>query len=112
MVNHKYVHIHIHFDAFVTFNISCDLRMPENGEMQEQIDEGDEDLKELKTKWGEDVYKAVTKALLEMNEVNASGSYAVPEIWNLMEDRRASMKEIIQYIIKQLRAHMRKRKRC
>lgn len=78
--------------------------------MQEQIDEVDEDLQELKTNWGEGVYKAVTKALLEINEVNPSGRYAIPEIWNLMEDRRASMKEIIQYIIKQLR--IRKRKVC
>ncbi len=79
--------------------------------MQEQIDEGDKDLQELKTEWGEDVYEAVTKALLELNEVNASGRYAVPEIWSLMADRKASLKEIIQYIIKQLRAHMHKRKR-
>lgn len=43
------------FDAFVTLNFSYDLRIPENGDMQEQIDEDDEDLQELKTKWGEDL---------------------------------------------------------
>ncbi|GMY08498.1 factor of DNA methylation 2-like [Fagus crenata] len=83
-----------------------------NGEPQEQIDEEDENLQELRNEWGEDVYKAVTKALLEINEVNASGRYLVPEIWNLKEKRRASMKEIIQYLIKQLKTHKRKRKRC
>jgi len=80
-------------------------------EMQEQIDEDDQNLRELRNEWGEDVYKAVTKALLEINEVNASGRYAVPEIWNLKEERRSSMKEIIQYLIKQLKTHKRKRKR-
>lgn len=80
--------------------------------LQEQIDEEDENLQELRNEWGEDVYKAVTKALLEINEVNASGRYLVPEIWNLKEKRRASMKEIIQYLIKQLKTHKRKRKRC
>nr|POF19590.1 factor of dna methylation 2 [Quercus suber] len=44
-----------------------------NGEPQEQIDEDDQNLRELRNEWGEDVYKAVTKALLEINEVNASG---------------------------------------
>ncbi|KAM3698026.1 hypothetical protein ACB098_06G157900 [Castanea mollissima] len=82
-----------------------------NGEPQEQIDEDDENLRELRNEWGEDVYKAVTKALLEINEVNASGRYAVPEIWNLKEERRSTMKEIIQYLIKQLKTHKRKRKR-
>ncbi|XP_050250497.1 factor of DNA methylation 5-like isoform X1 [Quercus robur] len=82
-----------------------------NGEPQEQIDEDDQNLRELRNEWGEDVYKAVTKALLEINEVNASGRYAVPEIWNLKEERRSSMKEIIQYLIKQLKTHKRKRKR-
>jgi hypothetical protein len=85
-------------------------KVMENGEMQEQIDEGDKDLQELKTEWGEDVYEAVTKALLELNEVNASGRYAVPEIWSLMADRKASLKEIIQYIIKQWRGQKKKRK--
>jgi hypothetical protein len=81
----------------------------ENGEMQEQIDEGDKDLQELKTEWGEDVFEAVTKALLELNEVNASGRYAVPEIGSLMADRKASLKEIIQYIIKQWRGQKKKK---
>jgi hypothetical protein len=86
------------FDAFMTLNFSSGLRIPENGDMQEQIDEDDEDLQELKTKWGEEIYKAVTKAFLEIIKVNPSGSYAVSEIWNLMEDERASMTEIIPYI--------------
>ena len=82
----------------MTLNFSSGLRIPENADMQEQIDEEDEDLQELKTKWDEDVYNAVTKAFLEIIDVNPSGSYAVPEIWNLMEDERASMTEIILHI--------------
>lgn len=78
--------------------------------MQEIVDEDDEKLKELRNEYGEAAFEAVTTALMEMNEYNASGRYAVPEIWNLKEGRRASMKEIIQYIIKQLKTHKRKRK--
>ncbi|XVF23913.1 hypothetical protein REPUB_Repub13aG0081000 [Reevesia pubescens] len=81
------------------------------GKLQEIVDEDDEKLKELRNKYGEVAFKAVSTALTEMNEYNASGRYAVPEIWNIKEGRRASMKEIIEYIIKQLKAHKRKRKR-
>lgn len=55
----------------------------------------------MKREWGEDAYKAVADALLELNEYNPSGWYPVPELWNLKTGRRASLKEIIGYIIKQ-----------
>lgn len=76
--------------------------------MQEIID--DEKLKELRNEYGEVAYKAVTNALLEMNEYNPSGRYVVPDVWNLKESRRATLKEITQYMIKQLKTHKRKRK--
>ncbi|XP_021296141.1 factor of DNA methylation 1 [Herrania umbratica] len=85
-------------------------RIPFRGNLQEIVDEDDEKLKELRNEYGEAAFEAVTTALMEMNEYNASGRYAVPEIWNLKERRRASMKEIIQYIIKQLKTQKRKRK--
>ncbi|KAH1045587.1 hypothetical protein J1N35_036371 [Gossypium stocksii] len=81
------------------------------GNLQEIVDEDDEKLKELRNEYGDVVYEAVRTALMEMNEYNASGRYAVPEIWNRKEGRKATMKEIIQYVIGQLKIHKRKRKR-
>ncbi|KAL1327312.1 factor of DNA methylation 1 [Arachis hypogaea] len=81
-----------------------------NGVLQKIIDENDEKLKLLRDEHGEVVYKAVTDALMEIEEYNSSGRYTVPEIWNWKEGRRATLKEIIQYIIRQLKTHKRKRK--
>ena len=71
--------------------------------MQEVINEDDSKLKELKSQWGEAVYGAVVDALLEINEYNPSGRYAVSELWNFKQGRKASLKEAIQCIIQQLK---------
>ncbi|PIA60287.1 hypothetical protein AQUCO_00300056v1 [Aquilegia coerulea] len=84
------------------------LRNPEwhpfkiNG-CEEIIDDEDEKLKGLKRDYGDDVYNAVTTALLEMNEHNPSGRYVVPELWNFRENRKATLKEGIKFILKQAR---------
>ncbi|TXG49800.1 hypothetical protein EZV62_025675 [Acer yangbiense] len=80
------------------------------GNLRETIDDDDEKLKDLRNEYGEAVYEAVTNALLELNEYNPSGRYVVPEVWNLQERRKATLKEIIQYIMAQLKTHMRKRR--
>ncbi|XP_057471822.1 factor of DNA methylation 5-like isoform X2 [Actinidia eriantha] len=80
------------------------------GREEEVINEDDEKLKELRTECGDEVYKAVATALLELNEYNPSGRYAVPEIWNPKEGRKASLKEIICYISKQWKTNKRKRR--
>ncbi|KAK9700117.1 hypothetical protein RND81_08G218200 [Saponaria officinalis] len=80
-----------------------------DGNLQEIIDESDTRMEELRKEWGEDAYKAVTSALLELNEYNPSGRYPVPEIWNFKEDRKAGLKEVIGYIIQQLKTRKRKR---
>ncbi|KAK1571370.1 hypothetical protein Q3G72_015701 [Acer saccharum] len=79
------------------------------GNMREIIDDDDEKLKDLRNEYGEAVYEAVSNALLELNEYNPSGRYVVPEVWNLKERRKATLKEIIQYIMKQLKTNKRKR---
>ncbi|TVU42766.1 hypothetical protein EJB05_09187 [Eragrostis curvula] len=72
------------------------------GSTTEQIiDERDEKLVALKEQLGEEVYKAVTTALLEINEYNPSGSYVVSELWNNKENRKASITEAIQHVLKQ-----------
>ncbi|PIA60318.1 hypothetical protein AQUCO_00300074v1 [Aquilegia coerulea] len=70
----------------------------------EIIDDSDDKLKQLKDDWGEQVYKAVCVALSEINEYNPSTRCAVPEIWNFKEDRKASLKEVIGFLLKELNA--------
>ncbi|XP_047091455.1 factor of DNA methylation 1-like [Lolium rigidum] len=80
------------------------------GETAKQIiNEGDEKLVDLKEQLGEEVYKAVTVALLEINEYNASGSYVVSELWNNKENKKASIGEVVEHILKQWKAQKRKR---
>nr|CAD1828688.1 unnamed protein product [Ananas comosus var. bracteatus] len=83
--------------------IECD------GETKEVVNEQDPKLKELWFEWGDDVYNAVKTALIELNEYNASGRYTVPELWNYKEGRKATMKEVVQYIFKQWKINKRKR---
>ncbi|KAF6150350.1 hypothetical protein GIB67_034049 [Kingdonia uniflora] len=75
-----------------------------------QVDENDEKLKELKSQWGGEVFDAVAVALMEINENNASGGYSVPELWNFKEERKASLKEVVEHILKQLKIFKSKRK--
>lgn len=77
--------------------------------LQEVIDENDEKLSNLKKDWGDDVYKAVVTALLELNEYNPSGRYSIPELWNFKDGRKATLKEVIAYVVKNIKTHKRKR---
>nr|GME00668.1 factor of DNA methylation 4-like [Ipomoea batatas] len=65
------------------------------------INEEDEKLVGLKNEYGDEVYNAVTAALMELNEYNSSGRYPVPELWNTKEKRRAELKEGVDQIRKQ-----------
>ncbi|KAL8103985.1 hypothetical protein AgCh_028271 [Apium graveolens] len=82
-----------------------------NSQYKEVINPTDQVLENLKKEWGDDIYEAVCKAFLEMNEYNRSGRYVVRELWNRKEDRKATMKEVVSYIMNQLRTQRRKRKR-
>ncbi|KAG9442554.1 hypothetical protein H6P81_018408 [Aristolochia fimbriata] len=78
-------------------------------ELKEVVNEEDEKLKNLREEWGEEVFGAVATALLEINEYNPSGRYMVSELWNIKDNRKATLKEVIQYIFKQWKTHKRKR---
>ncbi|KAK8515026.1 hypothetical protein V6N12_001190 [Hibiscus sabdariffa] len=66
---------------------------------QLKIDEDDESLKEMRDEWGDVIYKAVTDALLEIEEYNPGRAYLVPELWNFEEDRKASLQEAIEHLM-------------
>lgn len=76
---------------------------------QKVIDEEDAKLKKLKNEFGGEVYLAVSTALLEVIEYNPRGRYAVEELWNFKQERSASLKEGILYLLKQLKLQKRRR---
>ncbi|GFZ07936.1 XH/XS domain-containing protein [Actinidia rufa] len=88
------------------FQNTCKARFPHSEEI---IDEDDELLKNLKEEWGVEIHEAVTAALIEMNEYNPSGRYVISELWNFKEKRKATLKEVIAYILKSLKTLKRKR---
>ncbi|CAK8574569.1 unnamed protein product [Lathyrus sativus] len=81
-----------------------------NDEHKTVVDEEDEKIRNLKQEWGDEVYSAVETALKEINEYNASGGYAVWELWNFKENRKATLKEVITYIVEQMKNLKRRRK--
>ncbi|KAL8542926.1 hypothetical protein ACS0TY_003703 [Phlomoides rotata] len=66
------------------------------------LDEEDKKLKKLRSELGDEAYQAVTTALMEMNEYNPSGRYIVPVLWNNKEQKRATLREGISHLLKQL----------
>ncbi|KAL1205572.1 Factor of DNA methylation 5 [Cardamine amara subsp. amara] len=71
--------------------------------MKEVVDEEDEQIRNLREEWGEEVKNAVKTALEELNDFNPSGRYSVPVLWHSKEGRKATLKEVINYMTQQIK---------
>lgn len=83
--------------------------IPIDGKDQQVIDEKDEKLKGLRKEFGDDVYKAVATALMEINDYNPSGRYIISELWNYLEGRRATLEEGVSILLERWEVSKRKR---
>ncbi|KAJ0987477.1 hypothetical protein J5N97_005833 [Dioscorea zingiberensis] len=70
-----------------------------DGKRKEIIREDDRKLQGLKNEFGDDVYQAVIKALLEINEYYPNLRYITPELWNFKEGRKATTTEVVQFLL-------------
>ena len=68
--------------------------------VQEVINDEDEKLRDLKDEMGNEVYKAVTSAIKQINEYNPSGRYIISELWNYGEGRKATLQEGVIFLLK------------
>jgi len=66
------------------------------------LNDEDEKLEGLKKDYGEEVYKAVASALMEINEYNPSGRYIISELWNYQEERKATLREGVKFLLDKL----------
>lgn len=78
--------------------------------VQEVLDEDDEKITSLKNECEKDIFAAVVAALNELNEYNPSGRYPVPQLWNNKEKRNATLKEGVEYLLKQWKTHKQRKR--
>ncbi|CAH2069429.1 unnamed protein product [Thlaspi arvense] len=85
-----------------------------DGKAKNVVDKKDLKLIKLRNEYGEEVYNEVVRAKQELLEYNASGSYVTLELWNFEENRKATMEEVTDVMLKirkDLVAKKNKRKR-
>ncbi|KAL6497109.1 hypothetical protein OROGR_029038 [Orobanche gracilis] len=74
------------------------------GDAKILINEDDNLLRGLKDRWGDEVYDAAITALKELqNDKLLRFGFQFPLLWNFKEKREANIKEVVVYIIIQLR---------
>uniref|UniRef100_A0A0E0MRA9 Factor of DNA methylation 1-5/IDN2 domain-containing protein n=1 Tax=Oryza rufipogon TaxID=4529 RepID=A0A0E0MRA9_ORYRU len=76
-----------------------------DGEDKGVVDEDDPKLRQLCKDYGDSVCNAVKAAMAELNEYNPHGRYAMNELWNFREGRKATTTEVVKYISDQLKTN-------
>ncbi|KAF0918315.1 hypothetical protein E2562_023386 [Oryza meyeriana var. granulata] len=76
-----------------------------DGEEKEVVDEDDPKLRQLCIDYGDSVCNAVKAAITELNEYNPHGRHAMNELWNFSEGRKATMREVVKYILEKLKTN-------
>ncbi|TVU49624.1 hypothetical protein EJB05_00942, partial [Eragrostis curvula] len=75
-----------------------------NNSQEEAVDVDDDMLQELKSAWGEGVYNAVVRALMEMKEYNPLSNRSITyELWNYKAGRKATAMECVEYMSNQVK---------
>ncbi|KAJ3669236.1 hypothetical protein LUZ60_011186 [Juncus effusus] len=82
-----------------------------NGSVKEVIDNEDEKLQGLKNGLGDEAFDAVKSALMEIKEFNPTRKVPVPEIWNMKENRKATMAEATRFALNAFKLSKKKRLR-
>ncbi|MCL7040764.1 hypothetical protein MKW94_021957 [Papaver nudicaule] len=67
------------------------------------LDEKDERLRKLKSDMGDAVVHAVQTVMMETAEFGATVDNVIPELWNFKENRKATLKEGIQKLSKEVK---------
>ncbi|KAI3694629.1 hypothetical protein L1987_77597 [Smallanthus sonchifolius] len=78
------------------------------GVSKEMIDEDDEKIGELKSEFDNDVFNAVVTSLNELNEYNPSGRYPISELWNKKVNKKATLKEGVEFLLRKWKQQKRK----
>ncbi|KAJ0266724.1 XH/XS domain-containing protein [Hirschfeldia incana] len=71
-----------------------------DGIAKKVVDKNDEKLIKLKDVYGEALYNEVVRAKMEIVEYNPSGGYVVSELWNFEKNRKATMEEATDVMLK------------
>ncbi|ERM94155.1 hypothetical protein AMTR_s00010p00167310 [Amborella trichopoda] len=79
-----------------------ELQAARKAAVEEVIDENDDKLRELRDEYGDEVFKDVETAMLQLNEYNPSGKYHVPILWSFKEVTQATLEESSQAAVNQL----------
>ncbi|KAL6505745.1 hypothetical protein OROHE_023124 [Orobanche hederae] len=80
----------------------------EGGIEKEIVDDDDAELKKLRKEMGVTAFKAVQRALEEINEHNSSGRYPVAKLWHVKDNREARIDEIVECMMKKTTPKRRK----
>ncbi|KAF3638990.1 hypothetical protein FXO38_22923 [Capsicum annuum] len=70
-----------------------------NDKFMNAMDNEYEKLKDLKKNYGEEVYKASTTTLIDINDYNPKGRYIMSELWNYIVKKKDILEEGVTVLL-------------